>query len=280
MDRVVVFLDWQNVYMNARSTFHRNRGPVQLGNVYPTQLGQRLAQARPGRELTEVRVYRGQPDSTRDPKSYGANRRQQAAWERAGAKVTQRTLRYPTRWPDERAEEKGIDVAIAVDLVMMAVAKEYDVGILMSTDTDLKPALEAVASLVKVQSARSLPGKTPIGQRANSVSPESNCGATSSTLTTTSLWRTAATTRSGWNDPAGTDPFAVAACQSRPGVGVAWRWSPPGRHHDRLPAASGGAVAHVGPVKGPDRTLGAGDGHVGEVENDAGDPKQDRGSND
>jgi uncharacterized LabA/DUF88 family protein len=147
MDRVVVFLDWQNIYMSARSVFHYNRGPVQLGNVHPMQLGQRLAQARPGRELVEVRVYRGQPDSTRDPKSYGANRRQQAAWERAGAKVTQRTLRYPIRWPDERAEEKGIDVAIAVDFVMMAVAKEYDVGILMSTDTDLKPALEAVVSL-------------------------------------------------------------------------------------------------------------------------------------
>jgi len=46
-----------------------------------------------------------------------------------------------------RAEEKGIDVALAVDFVMMAVAREYDVGILMSTDTDLKPALEAVLSL-------------------------------------------------------------------------------------------------------------------------------------
>ena len=29
----------------------------------------------------------------------------------------------------------------------MAVRKEYDVGILMSTDTDLKPALETVAQL-------------------------------------------------------------------------------------------------------------------------------------
>jgi uncharacterized LabA/DUF88 family protein len=147
MDRVVVFVDWQNTYRNARSAFHYNRGPVQLGNVHPMRLGERLAQAKPGRELTEVRVYRGQPDSTKDPKSYGANRRQQAAWERTGAKVIQRSLRYPDNWPNERAEEKGVDVALAVDFVMMAVAREYDVGIIMSTDTDLKPALEAVASL-------------------------------------------------------------------------------------------------------------------------------------
>jgi uncharacterized LabA/DUF88 family protein len=147
MGRIVVFLDWQNVYRGARSAFHNNRGPVQLGNVHPMRLGERLAQARSGRELTEVRVYRGQPDSTKDPKSYGANRRQQAAWERTGAKVIQRSLRYPMNWPDERAEEKGVDAALAVDFVMMAVARTYDVGILMSTDTDLKPALEAVASL-------------------------------------------------------------------------------------------------------------------------------------
>lgn len=149
MDRVVVFLDWQNVYKGARSLFHHDRGPVQLGNVHPMRLGQRLAEASPGhaRELTEVRVYRGQPDSTRDPKSYSANRRQQAAWERAGVKVIQRTLRYPSDWPSRKAQEKGIDVALAVDFVMMAVAEEYDVGVLMSTDTDLKPALEAVVAL-------------------------------------------------------------------------------------------------------------------------------------
>jgi hypothetical protein len=41
---------------------------------------------------------------------------------------------------------------------------------------------------------------------------------------------------------------------------------------------SGCAVAQVAPVEGPGRTLGAGEGHIGEVENDAGDPKQDRGS--
>jgi hypothetical protein len=149
LERVVVFLDWQNVYKGARNLFHLDRGPVQLGNIHPMRLGARLAEGRPGhaRELKQVRIYRGQPDSTRDPKSYAANRRQQVAWERAGAKVIQRTLRYPPDWPNHKAQEKGIDVALAVDFVMMAVAKEYDVGILMSTDTDLKPALEAVVAL-------------------------------------------------------------------------------------------------------------------------------------
>jgi len=30
---------------------------------------------------------------------------------------------------------------------MMAVRREFDIGVIMSTDTDLKPALEAVVSL-------------------------------------------------------------------------------------------------------------------------------------
>lgn len=52
-----------------------------------------------------------------------------------------------TAGPGEKPEEKGIDVSIAVDFVLMAAQKEYDVGVLMSADTDLKPALEAVVSL-------------------------------------------------------------------------------------------------------------------------------------
>jgi uncharacterized LabA/DUF88 family protein len=34
-----------------------------------------------------------------------------------------------------------------LDLAVMAIRDEYDVGILFSTDTDLKPALELVADL-------------------------------------------------------------------------------------------------------------------------------------
>jgi hypothetical protein len=61
--------------------------------------------------------------------------------------VITRTLRYPPDWPKSRAQEKGIDVALAIDFVQMAMLGEFDVGVIMSTDTDLKPALEAVLRL-------------------------------------------------------------------------------------------------------------------------------------
>lgn len=56
---------------------------------------------------------------------------------------------YPRGWPDkslpgDRPREKGIDVALAIDFVRLAIEDSYDVGILISGDTDLKPALEAV----------------------------------------------------------------------------------------------------------------------------------------
>ncbi len=148
-DRVVVFLDYQNVYRGARDSFHQWDDPPQEGQIDPVPLSELLVARSPfDRELTEVRIYRGRPDSLRDPMGYGANLRQGVAWERdPRVTVITRTLRYPPAWPAEKAQEKGIDVALAVDAVAMAVRGGYEVAIVMSTDTDLKPALEAIANL-------------------------------------------------------------------------------------------------------------------------------------
>jgi len=153
-DRVIVFLDYQNVYRGARRAYHEDYDPHWCGQIDPIELAQHLAADSPyDRRLEQVRVYRGQPDSTRDPRGYGASRRQHAAWDQSPLlqRIT-RPLRYPQGWPNSlepgaKPQEKGIDVALALDFVAMAMRKEYDVGILMSTDTDLKPALEFVADM-------------------------------------------------------------------------------------------------------------------------------------
>ena len=54
---------------------------------------------------------------------------------------------HPNDWPRRAAQEKGIDVALAVDFVVMVANRACDVGILFSSDTDLVPALEAVLAL-------------------------------------------------------------------------------------------------------------------------------------
>lgn len=43
-----------------------------------------------------------------------------------------------------RSREKGIDVKIATDLIIGAVDKKYDTAILVSSDTDLVPAIDIV----------------------------------------------------------------------------------------------------------------------------------------
>ncbi|MFD5566515.1 NYN domain-containing protein [Streptomyces cadmiisoli] len=148
-DRVIVFYDYQNTYMQARRLYHQRWEDWNLGQFNPVALARHLAADSPyDRHLHQVRIYRGQPDASKQPGSYGASRRQHAQWETDPlVKLVTRPLRYPSAWPTERAQEKGIDVQLTLDFAVMATRGEYDVGIMVSADTDLKPALEYVAEL-------------------------------------------------------------------------------------------------------------------------------------
>lgn len=145
--RLVLFIDNQNFYNGARRAFFNKDDPNYYGQFDPMKLGGLIcARGVPGitRQLQEVRLYIGRPDATKDPKTYGPHMRQCAVWGKAGVTVISRTLRYPPDWPYSKAQEKGVDVALAVDFVAMAIDKKYDVGVIASTDSDLRPALEYV----------------------------------------------------------------------------------------------------------------------------------------
>lgn len=152
----MVFIDYQNTYMSAREVFANpaEQYDYTFGQIEPWLLGERIVAKRPAdvdSQLVAVRIYRGMPAASRDPKGYGACRSQVSRWQRTpGVIAVTRPLRYPPGWPDksrpgERPQEKGIDVELAIDFATMAVDGRYDVGVLMSLDTDLKPALEYVA---------------------------------------------------------------------------------------------------------------------------------------
>src|SRR2546422_3439090 len=141
MPRVKVFIDAQNCYRDARRAFFSPADDGPKGQISPRRFGElivALRNAPPGRALSQVRVYTGRPNSTRDPKTYGAHMRQCARWSREkDVVVIPRSLRYPRNWPAERPQEKGIDVQLAIDLVRGYVADEFDIAVLASTDTDL-----------------------------------------------------------------------------------------------------------------------------------------------
>ncbi len=125
--RLVLFVDAQNMYKGARETFFGNTGFHGHCQFHPSKLGELIAKKNPfghegeDRTLTEVRVYSGRADSSKDPRTYGASRRQFAAWEKQGVIVKARTLKYRYDWPNSEPQEKGVDVALAVDFVVMAV---------------------------------------------------------------------------------------------------------------------------------------------------------------
>lgn len=144
--RLVLFIDAQNAYRGARDSFLPGGGPATYGQFNPMRLGELIA-ARGGLSdtpcvLTDVRVYTGRPDPRLDPRTYAAHMNQCARWEADGVSVIWRPLRYPPRRTGLPPQEKGIDVALCIDFVTMAIDGLYDVGVIMSTDTDLLPALD------------------------------------------------------------------------------------------------------------------------------------------
>jgi len=146
-EKLVLFVDAQNMYRGARRAFFPNSASHIDGQFNPVQLGQLIASRPVGgttRVLHQVRVYTGRPGANKDSKGYAANRKQCASWKNWGAKVIARPLRYPHDWPKSKPQQKGIDVALAIDFIALAIDGEYDVGVIASADTDLRPALEFV----------------------------------------------------------------------------------------------------------------------------------------
>lgn len=154
---VIVFFDWQNVYMRAREAFYDHAtDPVAKGQADPVDLAHVLCEDHARRhpddafELTQIRIYRGRPTQQDDPRGYNAFQRQVGRWSQNRKVVASfNDLRYPHDWGQPGCttspREKGIDVALAVDLVSLAFDNAYDVAIVMSADYDLVPAISNVA---------------------------------------------------------------------------------------------------------------------------------------
>ena len=154
MTSVSVFIDYENTRFGAREVFgDPQRDPYTFGHVRPLRLGLLLKQlgekVDPARELTAVNVYRGRPGPKSGPQAQAGSARQFAAWKSQSlVTVRSRPLRYqPTAWSVGRpaawrAEEKGIDVMMALDIAISARDDAYDVAVVVSADTDLAPAIE------------------------------------------------------------------------------------------------------------------------------------------
>jgi uncharacterized LabA/DUF88 family protein len=141
--RTVLFVDSQNMYMSAREAFGWTGEAGRFGNFRPYGLG-RIMVRDPRRRLTQVRIYTGVPTPNKNPVGNAATQRRIAMWVAEKPEIVQ-VFPRPLRYPPPQGREKGVDVELAVDLVRLAMDDEFDVAVLASTDSDLKPPLEFVA---------------------------------------------------------------------------------------------------------------------------------------
>jgi uncharacterized LabA/DUF88 family protein len=152
--RAVAFFDGQNLYHAAKQAF---------GYTYPNYAPLKLAQAvcqQQAWQLAGTRFYTGVPDPGDNVVWYRFWTRKLGALGRRGAFVFSRPLRYRTKQitlPNgivhqvRVGEEKGIDVRIAIDVIRLAVRRQYDVALIFSQDQDLSEAAEEIREIAREQ---------------------------------------------------------------------------------------------------------------------------------
>jgi uncharacterized LabA/DUF88 family protein len=152
--RAVAFIDGQNLFHHACTAF---------GYLHPNYDIQKLVDAvvnAEGWNLTGTYFYTGVPDAGDNPKWNRFWTNKLAAMGRQGITVFSRPLRYRNKvvsLPSGgthsflSAEEKGIDLRIALDVIGKAVRNEYDVALVFSQDQDLSEVADEIRVLSKQQ---------------------------------------------------------------------------------------------------------------------------------
>ena len=135
LSRASVFIDGSNVY-------HRLRESGWPTDVDIAHFGRRLAGLR---QLVSVFYYNVPPPRTNPPQQIARQRRYYARVG-AGAGVVFRMGYLQERKVGGLSvfEEKGVDIDLAVDMLSGAFEDRYDTAILVSSDGDFKPVVQAV----------------------------------------------------------------------------------------------------------------------------------------
>ncbi len=148
----IAFVDGQNLFHSVREAY---------GYTYPNYDILALARSvcdSQGWTLRQVRFYTDVPDAADNDRWHQFWEAKLLSLGRAGVYTFKRALRYRNRTinlPDgstytfKSAEEKGIDVRIAVDVVRMAIHNDYDVGVIFSQDQDLSEVSKEIREIAR-----------------------------------------------------------------------------------------------------------------------------------
>lgn len=152
--RAIAFIDGQNLFHHSCSAF---------GYRFPNYDIQKLTGTIVNSQhwnLTGIHFYTGVPDAGDNPKWNRFWTNKLAAMGRQGISVFSRPLRYRNQTVSLpaggthtflTAEEKGIDVRIALDVIGKAVRNEYDVALVFSQDQDLSEVADEIRVISRQQ---------------------------------------------------------------------------------------------------------------------------------
>lgn len=167
---VAVIIDYQNIHLTGHGEFCPPGVAKHESLVHPLHFANQLIQARKlarrakgldddstlPSTLTRVAVFRGLPGNRQQPDFYRRNLAQQSEWTRdRRVDVRYRPLKYTyDSYGDWTAQEKGVDVQVALEVVRAVQSDQYQVVILAAHDTDLEPAIEYALDSEPVKAGR------------------------------------------------------------------------------------------------------------------------------
>lgn len=153
--RAIAFIDGQNLFHAARLAFGYN---------YPNFNAKALARAvcaGQGWQLKKTQLYTGVPRASDDADwhaSWSQKFRTMAGQD--DVTIFQRPLEYRNEWVELKTgqkekgrvlREEGIDVLIAVDVMELAILKEYDVALIFSQDQSFSALAQVIRTIASEQ---------------------------------------------------------------------------------------------------------------------------------
>lgn len=149
LNRAIVFIDGNNFYYKLKDITLGKTEIFKLLNFDYVSFAKNLIK---NNILIEIRYYVGavkrQTGENRE-KSEKLYASQQQLIAKLQAQEIPVVLGNLIQHPDKSFHEKGVDVRIAVEMIRLARENKYDIAYLLSSDTDLVPAVEEVGSFNK-----------------------------------------------------------------------------------------------------------------------------------
>lgn len=150
-NRVIVFIDGNNFYYKLKEiiAISPKTEILTLLNFDYVGFAKNLVKEN---SLTEIRYYVGAVkrqnglNREKSEKLYANQQKLIANLQKQNIPVILGNL---IQHPDKTFHEKGVDVRIAVEMIRLARENKYDIAYLISSDTDLVPAVEEVKSFDK-----------------------------------------------------------------------------------------------------------------------------------